>query len=69
MEVLAYIHSKGIIHRDIKPENMLFDLEKCELKIIDFGIAAVKTSEDQILNARIGTIYYIAPEVLLKEYN
>ena len=69
LEVLAYTHSKGVVHRDIKPENILINKETNEIKIIDFGIATVKTSPDTILKARVGTPYYIAPEVLLKEYN
>ena len=69
LEVLAYTHSKGVVHRDIKPENILINKEMNEIKIIDFGIATVKSSSDTILKSRVGTPYYIAPEVLLKEYN
>ena len=66
LEVLAYTHSKGVVHRDIKPENILINKEMNEIKIIDFGIATVKSSSDTILKSRVGTPYYIAPEVLLK---
>lgn len=28
-----------IVHRDIKPDNFLFDIEKREGQLIDFGLA------------------------------
>lgn len=66
LEVLTYIHSKGIVHRDIKPENILLDKLTGDIKLIDFGIAVVKKSPQEVLTARIGTAFYIAPEVLCK---
>lgn len=44
LEVLTYIHTKGIIHRDIKPENILINKQTNTIKIIDFGIAHHKKS-------------------------
>jgi len=38
------------------------------LKIIDFGISA-KKEDSKPLTHRIGTPYYIAPEVLCKKYD
>jgi mitogen-activated protein kinase 1/3 len=35
---LLYLKSANIVHRDIKPSNILMD-EKCNLSIIDFGLA------------------------------
>ena len=64
---LIYLHKKNIVHRDLKPENMLFEADSDKLKIIDFGIA-VKKKPNQILTQRLGTPYYIAPEVLCKSY-
>jgi len=62
-----YIHSKNIIHRDIKPENILFEKGSNLVKIIDFGIATAKKTDK--LTERLGTPYYIAPEVLCKNYD
>ena len=69
LEVLAYIHSKKVVHRDIKPENILINKQTNEIKIIDFGIATEMKKGETSLKARVGTPYYIAPEVLLKDYN
>ena len=65
---LLYLRHKGIVHRDLKPENMLFEKNSRVLKIIDFGIAT-KREPNKLLTDRVGTPYYVAPEVLLKKYD
>jgi len=67
LQALHYLHSRGIVHRDLKPENMLFEKGTNCVKLIDFGIA-VRHDGKEPLTARIGTPYYIAPEVLCKKY-
>lgn len=55
----------------MKPENIIFeklDQNNLNLKIIDFGTSR-KIVKDEILTVRMGTPYYIAPEVLKKTYN
>lgn len=69
---VSYIHSKDIIHRDLKPENILLETNDSTkdpfIKLIDFGTANY-CKENQHLTLKVGTPYYIAPEVLKKEYN
>lgn len=70
LSCLNYCHSKNIVHRDIKPENILLESNKDfnQIKVIDFGISVVK-EPDTMINESIGTPYYIAPEVWLKNYD
>lgn len=60
---LVHAHSKGIIHRDIKPQNMMI-LQNGDLKVADFGIAALENRLDADSGQAIGSLNYIAPEQL-----
>ncbi len=65
-DAIDFAHSKGVIHRDIKPANILIN-EKKEVKIADFGIARIISSQKLKQSVAIGTPAYIAPEQAIGE--
>ena len=66
MSGIEYCHNQGVCHRDLKPENILClndsDDKNSQLKIIDFGLS--KHFKLNKLNSRVGSVYYISPEVI-----
>nr|UXX22584.1 calmodulin-domain protein kinase 20 [Hevea brasiliensis] len=62
-------HKHGVMHRDLKPENFLFanKKENAPLKAIDFGLS-VFFKPGERFNEIVGSPYYMAPEVLKRNY-
>lgn len=74
LSAIKHLHDKGICHRDLKPENILFESKSrdAQVRLIDFGLAKFfKTNGLKLtpLKTRIGTPYYMAPEVLEGNYD
>lgn len=67
---IAYCHEKNVIHRDLKPENILLEEKQGNLsiKVADFGSSCFLDPKRK-LSGCFGSAYYVAPEVLIGEYN
>ncbi len=64
-EVLAKLHTLDIIHKNINPANIVFNSHTGGLKLIDFGIATVLTSENTTIknsNNLEANLTYLSPE-------
>ena len=62
---LAAAHRAGIVHRDVKPENVLL-AEDGRIKIGDFGLARATTANTATGQQLLGTIAYLAPELVTR---
>ncbi|MGH3691643.1 MAG: Stk1 family PASTA domain-containing Ser/Thr kinase [Microbacterium sp.] len=62
---LSAAHRASIVHRDVKPENVLL-AEDGRIKIGDFGLARATTANTATGQQLLGTIAYLAPELVTR---
>eukprot|EP00897_Mesotaenium_endlicherianum_P007487 jgi/Mesen1/6767/ME000346S05941 len=69
VQIVQYVHDRGVIHRDYKLENFLLasPAEGAPLTAIDFGLSTFFKPGDKFSEI-VGSAYYVAPEVLKKSY-
>ena len=70
---IRYYNELNIIHRDLKPENVLISNKNKinnfpNIKICDFAMSKI-AEKQSVQNKVVGSIYYVAPEVLNQKYN
>jgi Leucine-rich repeat (LRR) protein len=64
-QALAAAHDKGIVHRDLKPANVMFDRERKDIVVMDFGLArGPKVADARATQSGVimGTPAYMSPE-------
>lgn len=64
LDGLSYVHKKQIFHRDLKPDNIYITFRGDNVKILDFGLAAADSFDDDLV--KVGTPRYAAPEQMTK---
>jgi serine/threonine-protein kinase len=63
LDALAYAHEQNVVHLDIKPGNIMLCSRTNMIKLIDFGISAnLSKQQDKTI---MGTPYYMSPEQLV----
>lgn len=61
LDGIGYAHAQGVIHRDMKSANILINNDG-RIKINDFGIAHIESSELTRVGELIGTPSFMSPE-------
>lgn len=62
---LQHLHRERILYRDLKPENLLLD-DFGHVRISDLGLA-VELKDNEPIKGRVGTVGYMAPEIVKNE--
>ena len=62
-EALQACHEAGVLHRDVKPGNILLT-QQGQIRLSDFGVAHDAEAHTQLTRGAVGTLLYMAPELL-----
>ena len=65
-DAIDYAHRHGIVHRDIKPANIMM-MDDGSVKVMDFGVARLDSSNLTAAGSVVGSVQYMAPEQMMGE--
>jgi TonB family protein len=65
-DAIDYAHRHGIVHRDIKPANIMM-MDDGSVKVLDFGVARLDSSNLTAAGTVVGSVQYMAPEQMMGE--
>nr|XP_018670905.1 serine/threonine kinase-like domain-containing protein STKLD1 [Ciona intestinalis] len=68
VEALVFVHNKKVIHRDLKPSN-IFMTKNLSICIGDFGVATVMGDARTRTRTTVGSMNWMAPEVMERPYD
>ena len=68
IEALVFVHKKEVIHRDLKPSN-IFMTKSLSICIGDFGVATVMGDARTRTRTTVGSMNWMAPEVMERPYD
>ena len=64
LDALGHAHDNGVWHRDVKPANIIM-MANGRLKVADFGIARIESTQLTQTHYMVGTPSHMAPEQFL----
>merc|ERR1719476_1260984 len=68
-DAVSFVHQQKMVHRDIKSRNV-FLCRTGRALLGDFGLVRLLESTCELAHTRVGTPYYLSPEIILKQpYN
>jgi len=68
-DAVAFVHAQKMVHRDIKSRN-IFLCRTGKALLGDFGLVRLLESTCELAHTRVGTPYYLSPEIIRKQpYN
>ena len=62
-DAVAFAHEEGVVHRDLKPQNIMIG-GFGEVLVLDWGMAVLATSQEDVMTTAGGTPCYMAPEMV-----